>query len=126
MIVADTDVLIDFLNDRGAASAVAREIERGTLATTTITRFELLSGARTERQHRAVSDLLAVLPALPFDERASDRAAIVRLDLERKGLRIGMADFMIAGIALAHEARLLTRNRRQFERVPSLALIDPG
>jgi predicted nucleic acid-binding protein len=123
MIVADTDVLIDFLRGQGACARVALEIERGALATTTVSRFELLSGARTERQQQAISDLLAVLPLLPFNERAADLAALARLDLEGRGQRIGMADFMIAGITLAHELRLLTRNRCHFERIPRLELV---
>lgn len=35
---------------------------------------------------------------------------------------IGRADSVIAGIALARGAELLTRNRRQFERVRGLRL----
>jgi predicted nucleic acid-binding protein len=35
-----------------------------------------------------------------------------------------MADSLIAGIVLLHGAKLLTRNRRHFERVPSLSLAD--
>jgi predicted nucleic acid-binding protein len=33
-----------------------------------------------------------------------------------------MADYMIAGICLAHSAVLLTRNRKHFERVAGLTL----
>ena len=47
MIVADSDVLIDFLEGRApAASRVALELDRGHLRTTVITRFELLRGRR--------------------------------------------------------------------------------
>lgn len=53
MIVADSDVLIDFLGGREpAAGRVTREIESGNLWTTVITRFELLSGARGSREVR--------------------------------------------------------------------------
>lgn len=33
-----------------------------------------------------------------------------------------MADSLIAGIVLAHDGILLTRNRKHFERVPALHL----
>ncbi len=50
MTLADTDVLIDFLAGREpTAERVARELESGTLWTTVITRFEMLSGARSAR-----------------------------------------------------------------------------
>ena len=46
MMVADSDVLIDFLEGRApAANRIALELDRGQLRTTVITRFELLAGA---------------------------------------------------------------------------------
>lgn len=45
MIVADTDVLIDFLANRDpAASRIALELKSGRLSTTAVSRFELLAG----------------------------------------------------------------------------------
>lgn len=129
MIVADTDVLIDFLRGHGPAAArVAFELEHGELATTAITRFELLAGAKTERQHAAVTAVLDALVTHPLDADAADRAAATRRALEERGEGIGMADSLIAGIALSRSAILLTRNRRHFERVPDLALaaLDVG
>jgi len=46
----------------------------------------------------------------------------VRRTLEAAGKPIGMADSLIAGVVLAHDGVLLTRNRRHFERVPELRL----
>lgn len=123
MILADTDVLIDFLEDREpAAERVSVEIERGRLGTTAVTRLELLAGARTDRQSALILRLLEALPCLALDAVCADRAAEVRRTLEGRGETIGMADSLIAGIALAHRAMLLTRNRRHFERVQGLAL----
>lgn len=123
MIVADTDVLIDYLADRApAADRIALELRDGRLATTAVTRFELLAGARTPRQAAAVDDLLSALTTLPLDAAAADAAAAVRRDLERSGAPIGMADSLIAGTVLAHDAVLLTRNRRHFARVEGLVL----
>jgi tRNA(fMet)-specific endonuclease VapC len=123
MIVADTDVLIDYLANRPpAAGRIVLEIQTGGLCTTAVTRFELLAGARTERQSRMVHSLLDVLRTLPLDQDAADRAAEVRRDLERRGEPIGMADSLIAGIVLARGGLLLTRNRTHFERVTGLQL----
>jgi tRNA(fMet)-specific endonuclease VapC len=123
MIVADTDVLIDFLEGRSpAADRVVLEVDRGQLRTTVISRFELLAGAKSGPQQNLVGELLAALPALPLDELAADRAAEVRRRLEQDGVGIGMADSLIAGIVLVHDGILLTRNRRYFERVSGLTL----
>lgn len=123
MMIADTDVLIDFLADRyPVAGRIALELEHAALRTTAVTRFELLAGARTSRQEKLIGELLAALPTLPLDSAAADRAAAVRRTLERKGLAIGMGDSLIAGIVLAHRGTLLTRNREHFERIPDLKL----
>ena len=123
MMVADTDVLIDFLDGRApVAERIALEIDRGQLRTTVITRFELLAGAKTSSQLRLISELLAALPCLPLDEPSADTAAEIRRTLERGGAGIGMADSLIAGIVVACRGVLLTRNRRHFARVPGLAL----
>jgi predicted nucleic acid-binding protein len=125
MTVADTDVLIDFLaGAEPAAERVASELERGSLLTTVITRFELLSGARNSRQEKSIRQLLAAVPALELGDEAADKAAEVRRSLDRSGAAIGMADSLIAGIVLVHRGVLLTRNRRHFERVPELRLAD--
>jgi len=123
MMIADTDVLIDYLRGaRPVAERVALEIRSAQLATTTVTRFELGAGARSARQRKIVTELLDALPCLPLDREAADRAAEVRHSLERRGLAIGMADSLIAGITLESRGILLTRNRRHFERVEGLAL----
>ena len=44
------------------------------------------------------------------------------LRLKSQKLRIGTRDLRIASIALAHGATLITRNRRDFDIVPSLQL----
>ena len=123
MILADTDVLIDFLRGKGdTADRVALEIERGQLRTTVISRFELLSGAASPRDEERVRTLLAAIPALPLDDDAADRGALVRKDLDSEGRSIGMGDSLIAGIALARGLVLLTRNVRHFARVKGLVL----
>ena len=126
MIVADTDVLIDALRGREPGrSRIAGGIASGSLATTAVSLFELLSGARDAAEREPVERLLAALTVLPFDAPAGMAAAEARRALEAAGKTIGMADYQIAGICLSRSAPLLTRNRGQLERVPGLILDDP-
>ena len=123
MIIADTDVLIDFLAGREPAAArVGIELQSRTFGTTAVTRFEMLAGARDRTAEGFLRRLLDSLSTLPLDRDAADRAATVRKALERRGQAIGMADSLIAGIVLAHDGMLLTRNRKHFERVEELKL----
>ncbi len=123
MIVADSDFLIDFLRGKGeGARRVEIELRTGSLATTAISAFELLSGARTPAQAKAVETLLAAMTILPFGAEEGRIAAGIRLEVEARGLPIGMADYLIAATCIATDAVLLTRNRKHFERVPGLRL----
>jgi tRNA(fMet)-specific endonuclease VapC len=124
LILADTDVLIDFLaGTQPAADQVMEYVQSDTLQTTAISCFELLSGTREGRRGDNVRRLVNAIPVLALDRQAATRAASVRQQLTRSGSPIGMADSLIAGIALEHDLPLLTRNRKHFERVEGLRLL---
>lgn len=123
MTVADTDVLIDYLQGKEpGAGAVARALERMDLAVTVIGRFELLAGEKGARDQARAVRLLAPLPVLPLGRDEVDRAAQIARELRSQGAPIGTADTLLAGIVLHHGESLLTRNRKHFERVPGLRL----
>jgi predicted nucleic acid-binding protein len=123
MNVIDTDVLIDALHSKGTAGTrLAAAIERGVAATTVVSAFELLAGAKARAQRDRVENLLGALAILPVDEPASRRAADVRRELERGGAGIGMGDCLIAGVCLSASLPLVTRNREHFGRVRGLVL----
>jgi tRNA(fMet)-specific endonuclease VapC len=125
LILADTDVLIDFLAGiEPVRSQIVAYLERDMVQTTAITAFELLSGAHTGKSGDAVRELVRGLPVAPLERNGATHAAAVRQQLETGGERIGMADSLIAGIALAGGFSLFTRNRKHFNRVPGLMLID--
>jgi predicted nucleic acid-binding protein len=124
VIIADTDVLIDYLaGAQPAADQVKAYAESDGLQTSAVTCFELLSGARDGKRGDRVRRLMAAIPVLPLDRAAATSAAIVRQRLGRSGASIGMADSLIAGIALVNNLPLLTRNRKHFEHVEGLSLI---
>lgn len=122
MTIADTSVLIDYLGRREPHFSRVRELlERRQLATTVITRFELLVGARPSTE-KAIRDLLAAMPCRILDVASADRAGAIGNALERKGRRIGPADTLIAAIALSSGDTLFTGNRDPFERIEGLEL----
>ena len=123
MIVADSDVLIDFLRGLGdGARQVELALRSGSFATTAITAFEIRSGARTEKQRKSVDTLLEAMTILPFGPEEARIAAELRLQVEEQGLPIGMADYMIAATCIATDSILLTRNLKDFARVKGLRL----
>jgi tRNA(fMet)-specific endonuclease VapC len=59
-------------------------------------------------------------PVLDFDERAASEYK--RLRTAR--IRIGTMDLRIAAIALAHQATLVSKNLKDFRKVPNLVVED--
>jgi predicted nucleic acid-binding protein len=122
-VIADTDVLIDYVNGaEPGASLVAEALQRHDLVTTVISRFELRRGAARARHPDPLETLVARLEALPLDAAAADRAAVISRQLEERGQTLDRADCLIAGIALVAGKALLTHNHRHFARVPGLRL----
>ncbi|MGA2987875.1 MAG: type II toxin-antitoxin system VapC family toxin [Terriglobia bacterium] len=125
MIVADSDVLIDYLRRRQpGAAAVVEALRRGQLHTTILNCFELLAGAQSSQPEESVLALLESLSILPLDFEAARKAAEISRELDRLGVGIGLGDILIAGIVLAQGGTLLAGNRRHFERVPGLSLAN--
>lgn len=125
MILADTDVLIDYLAGvPPIKEQLLRYIASERLWTTAISCFELLSGAAEGRRGDAIRRLVDSLSVLSLDRASAQRAAEVRRHLDHLGQAIGMADSLIAGIALVHDLPIFSRNQRHFARVPGLALVE--
>lgn len=72
----------------------------------------------------ALTTLLLPMQKLPFDSECADHAARIRTTLEAAGNPIGPHDALIAATALRHGATLITRNVREFSRVPGLQWIN--
>jgi tRNA(fMet)-specific endonuclease VapC len=60
------------------------------------------------------------LKVLPFDQAAYDRF----VELRQQRLGLGTLDLRIASVALVTNSTLLTRNLRDFQRVPGLRVED--
>lgn len=61
-------------------------------------------------------EALLSFPILKFDAHAAG----IYHDLHRQLPRLGSMDLKIAAICIAHEATLLSRNLRDFEKIPGL------
>jgi tRNA(fMet)-specific endonuclease VapC len=87
-----------------------------------------LSRARNHQQIALVYDMLVnrLLPVwCRFRERKHTEPAILRFEqLRSLRLNVGMMDLRIAAVALENGLTVVTRNQRDFGRVPGLATVD--
>ena len=77
--------------------------------------------AYREKNAARLADVVGKLDMAPLDARVSRYYAIIRADLERKGVPIGANDFWIAAQGLALGAVVVTDNAGEFSRVQGLA-----
>lgn len=72
----------------------------------------------------ALTQLLQPMQVLPFDSECAAQAARIRAALAIAGTPIGPHDILIAATVLRHQATLVTRNVREFSRVPGLQWLN--
>lgn len=111
-LLIDTDVFIDHLRGHGPLSSITRG------SYSSITRAELFAGP--EDQELLVEGVL-----LPYVEIAVDTSVARRAGRLRRATRLEIPDALIAATAMEHGLVLLTRNMRDFGRVPDLRVRHP-
>ena len=93
-----------------------------------ITLSELLYGvsksSRPEQNQIALTQFIAPLEILPYDDQAARFYGDLRAHLEKKGTPIGSLDMLIAAHALAVPCTLVTNNEKEFNRVPNLKVAN--
>jgi tRNA(fMet)-specific endonuclease VapC len=124
----DSNVVIHALKGMGRVGARLSRMSPADIAIPAVVVYELefgtLRSGDPARRQRDLERLIGALSILPFDDRAASRAARLRYELEQSGVAMGPMDALIAGTALAHGAKLITHNTREFERVPGLQTED--
>lgn len=129
MFLLDTNTCTHFLN--GSSPNIKQQLQSHTpseIALCSIVKAELLYGARNSQKVEAnlqrLKQFFSPLTSLVFDDRSAEEYAQIRADLARQGKLIGPNDLMIAAIARAHDAILVTNNTGEFQRVTNLRLVD--
>ncbi|MDX4953422.1 type II toxin-antitoxin system VapC family toxin [Delftia acidovorans] len=102
-------------NDIGVPAIVEYELRYG---------LQRLPPAASAPRLEALVQLLRPMQLLAFDSECATHAARIRAALEAKGTPIGPHDTLIAATALRHQAALVTRNIREFSRVPDLQCLN--
>jgi tRNA(fMet)-specific endonuclease VapC len=123
----DTNICIAFLN--GSDSTVRDRLlahPPDELTLCSVVKAELLYGARNsahvESNLQKLERFFEPFTSLAFGDDAAGWYGQIRAHLRRSGQLIGANDMMIAAIALAEDAILVTRNRDEFRRIVGLRL----
>lgn len=128
-MILDSTFLIDITRHDEAAIAFARRTEAAgqIIWTPTPALFELWEGTeradRPSEETQKVSDLVSHYTVMTFEARHAERAGRLSGQMARRGRMMDPLDAQIAGMALAENLPVVTRNVRDFKRVEGLKVI---
>jgi tRNA(fMet)-specific endonuclease VapC len=125
----DSNVCIRLLNQRN--HRIEQQFRNHTpseIALCSVVKAELLYGARHSQRiesnlHR-LELFFSPLVSFSFDDSCAEVYARIRHELTVHGQLIGPNDLLIAAIAIANNAVLVTHNQGEFGRIAGLQLSD--
>jgi tRNA(fMet)-specific endonuclease VapC len=132
--ILDTDHVSLFQTGHPAVTRKMQLIEPNDLAVTIITLEEQMYGRLNAiRRAKKIDELslaylnlnrtvryFQAINVLDFDHKAANCYG----EITAQKIRVGTQDLKIAAIALSHRAIVVTRNSRDFGKVPGLEIID--
>lgn len=123
MILLDTNVVVAFLNgDKAVLRRIKDEIDK--IALSTLVVAELDYGAKVSRKSKENLEklyrLVDVVQVVPFDIECAKLFGTIKSRLRNLGKPTGEVDALIAATAMAHEAILVTNNKKHFENIEGL------
>ena len=125
VVLVDTSILIDYYRktDKSNSVWVALVRQGYEFAISAISKYEIYSGA-AQGQLTFWNNVLLTVPVIPFDEACVDIAVAINANLKRKRKQIDLADLFIAATAVTHNLIFATLNRRHFDRIDELTIIE--
>ena len=127
---ADTTLLIDFLRGDQKAINIIHKAVSAPLFTSEINVFELIDGVyaaswEIQPHLEKVLAMLTKMTVLTFDRKAALKAGMISGMLTKEGKKIGEADCLIAGVALANGInKIATKNKNHFTKIDGLEVIS--
>jgi tRNA(fMet)-specific endonuclease VapC len=122
----DTDIYSEVLkakNPTVAQNAALYRQQHGVYTVSVITVMEVVQGFHRVQNARQLLNFLNAVTleeVVVFDQTAAELAGRISGDLDRTGQSVGLADPMIAAVAIQHGLDLITGNTAHFHRIQQL------
>lgn len=122
VVVFDTDILLDFLGDKGSAAVTEGLLAAGRGAVSAVTVYELFRGVISKKHLEQREGLLSYLHVLDISSSIAVRAGRLYTSLRQKGSTVSNEDILIAATCIHHAMPLFTGNQRHFEGIKGVRL----
>jgi predicted nucleic acid-binding protein len=124
MYCLDSNVVIDMFRGDTVVISLIRELSKQDICTNPIVLSELYEGCyKSSHQVKSLSSIenyLEKISFLDFNITSCKLYGQIYKLLQSKGKPTEEKDLMIAAICIAHNATLVTRNKKHFKNIPGL------
>ncbi|HID44086.1 MAG TPA: type II toxin-antitoxin system VapC family toxin [Archaeoglobaceae archaeon] len=131
MYLFDTTFVIDLFKQEDKALKKAEEADRTPVlkAISIVTVHEILRGIyylyedkKLEEKLTLAESALSKFDIIPYGYTIAKKAAEIDAGLAKSGKMIAFPDVVIAATALAYNLKLVTKNKKHFERIEGLEI----
>jgi tRNA(fMet)-specific endonuclease VapC len=122
----DTDILSEIRkgkNPQVIAKAIAYKTIFKHYTISVITVSEVIKGWRKLNRNDRIQEFLIDLPQmeiLSLEQKSAELSGLIYAYLEKTGQTIGLADVLIAAIAIGNNLILVTGNTKHYQKIQSL------
>jgi len=123
-VLIDTSIIIEYLRKTHKEKTLFWKIINSyDCYISSVTVFELYSGAKEPSHHQALNTVLSYLNIIEFDEEQAKIASSIFQKLKAKNKLIEFRDIFIASSAVNAQIPLATLNKKHFKRIDNIILL---
>ena len=125
-ILIDTSIIIDHLRKKNKTNTVFFKLvsHNYNLYISSITLFELLSGAIDAQKVKDIKTTLSFVKILDFDSSSAEKASAAYLHLKKRNSLVDVRDLFIAASAITNNLPVSTLNHKHFQNIPELIIFN--
>ncbi len=117
-MVIDTNIFIEYLRTKNKLNTTLQRLpDVSELYVSSVTIYELFTGANTEQKKEEIKILTSDLILLPFNYETAIKSAEIYNNLKSKNQLIEFRDIFIGATAIVNNLPILTLNKKDFERI---------
>ena len=129
MYLLDTNIISYWMRGDQRVIDRIKKHSPSDLSLSSVTLAEILYGiekspVKKEERRLKIDQISSVLDLHSFDESSAEEYAVIRSQLEKRGLVISERDTQIASIAMANKLTVVTHKVREFSRIDRLKVED--
>ena len=123
-ICIDTSVLIDYYRKKDKSKSKLVELSRTyKFCISVITKLKILVGVSPESE-KFWTGIFSRITIIPINELEVEKASHIIRSLRKQNKIIDIQDILIAATAIANNVKLCTINKKHFDRISELKIIE--